>query len=130
MALSDYLDRASLARWEWGKHDCCQFVRRWVEEATGRDPAAGWRYSTELGAALLANRNGGILALFEKLADNAGLEPTTDPQAEDIGVIAVLGVEGVRPVGAIHTGSGWAFTTNAGLQKVNVEPLAAWRLRG
>lgn len=130
MALSEYLNRASQQRWEWGKHDCCQFVRRWVEEATGRDPAAGWRYSTELGAALLANRNGGILGLFQKLADEAGLEATSDPGAEDIGVIAVLSSEGIRPVGAICTGAGWAFTTDTGLHKARGEPLAAWRVHG
>lgn len=128
MALSDYLDRASLTRWEWGKHDCCQFVRRWVEEATGTDPAAGWRYSTELGAALLANRNGGIVALFEKLADDAGLEPTDHPQANDIGLVSVLTRRGEAVVGAICCGERWAVLTDTGLTATTAVPHRAWRL--
>lgn len=130
MALSDYLDRASRERWVWGRHDCCQFVRRWVEEVTGRDPAAAWRYSTEQGAALLASRSGGLVALFGRLAETAGLAPTSEPQAGDVGVINILTGEGARHVGAICTGPGWAVASDRGLLRVRAAPLAAWRLHG
>lgn len=130
MALSDYLDAASRTPFAWGRHDCCQFVRRWVQAGTGRDPAAGWRYDTEMGAALLVRRHGGLLALLDALAVQAGLSRTDDPQAGDVGAVVTLTERGLQPVAAICTGPCWAFLTHAGLSRARVKPLASWRLHG
>ena len=128
--LADYLDWASRQRFEWGKHDCCQFVRGWVRLRTGRDPASGWTYHSEMGAALLAHRNGGLISLVGKLAAGAGMAPTDTPETGDIGVVSVLTENGVMPVAAIFTGRAWALLTTGGLTSARVPALAAWRLNG
>lgn len=123
-----YLDAASRSPWVWGRHDCCQFVRGWVVEVTGRDPAAAWRYDSEMAAALMAHRRGGLVALFAELAQASGFPPTAHPRTGDIGIIQALTLQGVHPVGAIRTERGWAFLTRGGIARADVESLAAWRL--
>jgi hypothetical protein len=126
VALSEYLDQASRRRFEWGKHDCCQFVRGWVAQVTGSDPAEKWRYSTRIGAALLVSRHGGLVALLGSLALAAGLSETITPKAHDVGVIRVLTEDGLQLVAAIFTGTGWAYLTTHGLARSRVTPIIAW----
>lgn len=126
MALSEYLDWASRQPFVWGKHDCCQFLRRWVTQVTGSDPAEKWRYSTQIGAALLVSRHGGLSALLGSLAREAGLSETVSPKACDVGVIRVLTEDGLQLVGAIFTGSGWAYLTTQGVARSRVTPVIAW----
>jgi len=127
MALSEFLERASLTPFDWGGHDCCQMLRRWVWQKTGADPAPHFRYSSEREAALLACRAGGLVALIGDLATAAGLARIDEPQAEDIGIIRTLtAAHGIQPVGAIFTGFGWSFITPSGLSRAKVEHVAAW----
>jgi hypothetical protein len=129
-SLAAFLDDASKQRFDWGKHDCCQLVRGWVRLQRGFDPAPGWSYSSEMGAALLAHRHGGLIDLIGLLADRAGLPPTGAPTEGDIGVISALTNDGIMPVAAIHGSSGWAFITKGGLSSARVPALAAWRVHG
>lgn len=129
-AVSAYFDQAAQKTYDPGKHDCCQFVRGWVWLRLGFDPAPGWTYNSEMGAALLAHRHGGLLGLIGLLADRAGLPPTEAPAEGDIGVISALTNDGIMPVAAIHGTGRWAFITKGGLSSARVPALAAWRIHG
>lgn len=72
-ALADFIEERRATPFEWGRQDCCIFVADWVTRLTGKDPAAEWRgqYKTEHGAALIINRNGGIMAFADAVFGNA-----------------------------------------------------------
>ena len=55
LRLIDFIEAASGRPFSWGEHDCCLFAADWVREATGSDPAAGYRgrYRSRSGAARL-----------------------------------------------------------------------------
>lgn len=59
----------------WGTHDCCTLAADMVQVMTGVDPIAAWRgsYQDEAGAEALLNEAGGLAALAERVAREAGL---------------------------------------------------------
>jgi hypothetical protein len=60
--LNDYLN--NVEPFEWGVNDCCQFtLGKWAELATGVNHLTQYKYKTELGAAKILTKVGGIEAL-------------------------------------------------------------------
>lgn len=127
MTLADYLARAARMPFAWGRHDCCLWVADWLVARGRPDPAAAWRgrYRTPLGAARVLTRLGGVIGAAHAL----GLEPTDRAICGDVGVVAVIGLDGRRAeAGAICTGRRWATLTAAGLLIAETTPRAAWRI--
>lgn len=123
MTLGDYIQQTSRLPWSWGIVDCTMWVADWVLLQTGVDPAVALRgsYASEEEAdGLVAD---GLVPVIEA---QGVLTATDAPQANDVGVIEVMG----RQVAAIHAGEGWAFRHPEGVGVVRAEPLAAWTLPG
>lgn len=112
-----------------GEWDCCAFPAAWSILLGTGDPMAEWRgqYSNDAEAELIVGRAGGLAGLFGKGLEAEGWQPVSDPQAGDIGVIALLDEE----AGAIYTGRRWAFVTERGLGFASLDREAIshiWRL--
>ena len=68
----------------YGDSDCCQFVGRWVEAMTGKNPAKDFHYTDERQAYDIIAEHGG----FEGLMTHIFGEPIDDPQDGDIALVA------------------------------------------
>jgi len=100
-------------------------LANWVRARTGRDPAAHLRgrYHTRLGWLRIANRAGGLTALVDDLARQAGLERMDQPRLGAVGIVA--GPDG--PTGAIFTGRRWVTKApRSGLTAGPAVALAIW----
>lgn len=64
--LALYLEQRRATPFEWGVHDCCRFAAGAVEAMTGRNRMDHFAYSTELGAARLIQRAGGLEVLLRE----------------------------------------------------------------
>lgn len=110
---------------------CLIWPADWVRMRRGVDPAARHRgrCKTVLGVKRLLKREGGLLAVASAGAACAGLRPTTDPKAGDVGIVQALTEWGVHPCGAIRTASRWALlSANRGLISGPFHVLAAWEV--
>jgi hypothetical protein len=57
--LNAYL--SNVGPFEWATNDCCQFtLGKWSEVATGVNHLTKYKYKTELGAAKILNKLGGV----------------------------------------------------------------------
>lgn len=50
----------------WGKNDCCMFSVGAVKAMTGVDHGVGYKYTTEIGAAKVLKKAGGVEAIATK----------------------------------------------------------------
>lgn len=127
--LPGFLGRASRTPFVWGGHDCLLWLADWLLQIEHPDAAAQWRghYATQLGAARILRRHGGLVGLVD--AGVAGLlDRTNDPHAGDIAVVRVLTGRGPSESGAIRTSIGWAVLSTKGLWvSSQLQPIAAWR---
>lgn len=87
----DFLRIEARKPWRWGVCDCCLFLADWIAYRDGFDPAADLRgtYSTEREMRRLVKERGGIFAVVERCAKNAGLEQTDEPAIGDVGLVQV-----------------------------------------
>lgn len=67
-------------RTEWGVLDCCQFVREYARNLTGRDYGANLVYATEAEANALIARHGDLLGLFTSILG----PPKDEAEAGDV----------------------------------------------
>lgn len=93
------------------------------------DPMAAWRgaYATDVEAEEILAREGGLAGIFGAGLEGVGWEPVNEPQAGDVGVVALLDDE----AGAIYTGRRWAFVATRGLGFTSLDRDAIshiWRL--
>ncbi len=110
---------------DWAlQHDCCMDVSLVFRSVHGIHPMAVYegRYSTELGAARILRRVGGLVSLWRGLARDAGLHG---------------GIGGVGEIG-VHTGGGvetaviciepgvWAGKSTSGMATVH-DVEVSWR---
>jgi len=121
-------------RFVWGGvggDDCTTFCARWIEAATGIDPAAQFRgtYCDAEGAARLLTTAGGLIQFADS---HLGLARTDDPQTGDVGVIvAPSALDGeFKHIAAIRFGPLWATLSQAGVRARKAEFVAAWRIPG
>ena len=68
----------------YGQADCCQFVRRYVERVTGKDPAPDYGYATSEEAARILDHHGGVSGLIRVI-----LGEPHDPEPGDVVVVHV-----------------------------------------
>lgn len=120
--------RASSARpFVWGDRDCALWATAWIAARRGSDPAAYLRgtYDTALGCYRVLRREGGLYSLAVKIARNAGIASTDNPQSGDV----VCATFGKRDALGICAGNRIAFKAAPhGLVFVHAPILAAWRI--
>lgn len=114
-----------------GVWDCAAFVAEWVVACGHSDPMDAWRgtYDTEQGGEGIAERAGGLTAVFAQGMEAAGVPPVSAPwRAGDAAVVSILG----REAGAIFTGRRWSFVAIRGLAFASLDAecvLRVWRPR-
>lgn len=108
----------------WGSQDCALFGADCVEACTGADPAADLRgrYRTELGAARVLKRLGGLAALAA-----ARLGPEIPPTLAVRGDIGLSDRGDGRMALVVCNGGVWQAPGPAGIV-IARQPLRAWRV--
>jgi len=78
--LQTYL--SSIDEFEWGKTDCCMFAVGAVKVITGIDHGKAYKHKTQIGAAKLLAKHGGVEAIATKHLGNP--KPATFAQRGDV----------------------------------------------
>lgn len=126
--LSEFIREAARQRFSWRDRNCGLWGADWFRVRRGVDPAARLRAAaeTELGAARLVRRLGGLVAIIDDMARETGTLRAHPPQRGDVVVARVAR----REVVAISLGG--ARVAALAPQGVYVGPadavLAAWRV--
>lgn len=109
---------------EWATNDCCQFtLGKWAEMATGVNHLTKYKYKTELGAAKILNKLGGIeelttLHLGEPkppmLAQRGDIVSFEHDEGMALGIcigakIAAVGEHGLRLLSMSHAHKAWSL---------------------
>lgn len=125
--LAHFLREVSETEWVFGQSDCSMTVANWVYRATGIDPGKSvrGRYRTERGWKRIVNREGGLVRVFERLAAEAGLVPTSVPRPGDIGLVRLPG-HGAH--GAIRTPRGWFVRIPHRVVIAPFKTIVAWKV--
>lgn len=129
MTLSDFMAQSLRTRFDWRQRNCLFWLADWVMIRRGADPVADLRgrFTTPQDCMRYLSDHGGLLAVVAARASAAGLILTETPQAGDIGVVQVAGVDEGDPVtGAICVGGLWSVLSPGGLSTFDASPLAAW----
>lgn len=127
--LGEFLRDATKRKREPATWDCSAFPAAWAMACGYADPMAAWRdaYATETDGERLAEKSGGLAALFDQALGSVGVPPTTAPyEPGDVAVISILG----RHAGAVFAGVRWAFVGSRGLAFATLDDscvLRAWR---
>lgn len=127
--LATFLDRAAGWRVEYGVRDCMLWTADWIMACGGPDSAAPWRgaYSSEIGAAKIIARAGGVVELMR--GGMVGIWPEVQPETAGpgaIGIIERMTRHGPALVGAIRTTNGWATLDEGGIAISPAICVAAW----
>lgn len=123
-----YVRSAARQPFSWSEHNCGLWAADWLAQRRGTYPASQLRglFSTELGCARTLRRLGGLVAVVDSVAREAGVLRAHPPVRGDV-VVARLGG---REVVAIALGRGRVAARAA--RGVYVGPpdavLAAWRV--
>lgn len=122
--LRDHLAFGAGIPFVWGVVDCSLWVCDWIATERHRDPAAHLRgtYDDEVSCSRLLTREGGLVTLASRLADESGLLATFNPVTGDVGVIETR----LGPFLMISTGSRWACKTTSGVLFAPARVLKAW----
>lgn len=115
--------RASMP-FAWGSNDCCSFVAAAVEALTGRNPMAGVDpYASEIGAAKLIARAGGLKALASQYLG----EPVS-PLMAGVGDVVLVNNEGREMLGVCN-GVNVMAPGEVGMVALSMgAALAAWKV--
>lgn len=125
--LDQFLDRMASTPFVDGQSDCALTVADWVTAQTGcPDPAFDLRgrYGSPSARWKLLKGLGGLKAVMIRCSERAGLEPTSKPQREDIGLV----VFDRRPTAAICLGERWAAKGDGLVVAKPKRIIAAWRV--
>jgi len=133
LQLSEFLSEASARPWVWNEWDCCYWLGAWIAERhPDKDLRPTWRgrYRTALGCARAVRAAGGLVAVLQALAVQGGFRRVKRPRPGDVGVIRALDAKGREvEIGAIWTGSAWAFLIESGGIRVSAaQAVAVWRI--
>lgn len=132
MTLGEYLQASTRKRWQPGVFDCCFFPIEWAVSWGLGDPGAKWRgrYRTDLGGQRFIKRAGGLVQLWDEGLSSIGVGRVDEPQAGDVGVVLSLtSPDAASPVGAIFSGTKWAFAIERGILLAPAEPIGVWGVR-
>lgn len=66
MTLPDYIQGKMQAAFEWGVNDCMTFTVGWIEIATGKKYLPSTMWKSELQAARIVKKHGGLENVFDK----------------------------------------------------------------
>ena len=130
--LVSFLHRSAERPFAYGQEDCSLILASWWKCVHGVDPAKALRgtYSTDAEKDSLLEREGGLLAVVDRLAAGVGAAATQTPALGDFGVIE----HGGKPFGAICAGTAglalcWAIRTEKGVGFLtNPKVLKAWAI--
>nr|WP_257625661.1 hypothetical protein [Rhizobium sp. L51/94] len=112
------------------------FAAAWVKEATGVDVIAHLRgsYSDAVGADIVIQRHGGLIAITDNLLSAHGFQRTRKPCDGDVGIVRIpadlaFGGEAVKEIAAVRWGPLWCgLTPKGGVVRKRMEWVAAWRI--
>ena len=129
MTVGEYL-AAPRPAWDWRAHDCCRWMARWVVECGHPNPMdfIGAGYSTEIGALRLIRRGGGLVPLWDKGMDGAGVPRAGEPLTGDVAVLSNPTDDGIGEACGIWSGMRWVSLHKRGLMAGVGAPLAIWRV--
>ena len=121
--LAGFVASRESAPFVWGSNDCALFMFDAIEAMTGYDPVADLRdYSSELGAARILKRKGGMRGLAKERL-GAEIHPM-QAQVGDVGLVDVGGRESF----ALCGGSFWLSPGPNGLVRLDLGvAVMAWR---
>lgn len=122
--LRDHLAFGASVPFVWGVVDCSLWVCDWIAAERGHDPAVHLRSTYDDGASCsrLLTREGGLVALASRLADDSGLPETPNPVTGDVGVIETR----LGPFLMICAGQRWACKTMRGVLFTPARVVKAW----
>lgn len=108
----------------WGSNDCCTFAAAAVEALTGRNPMAGVdTYASEIGAAKLIARAGGLKALASQY-----LGESVTPLMAGVGDVVLVVNEG-REMLAVCNGVNVMAPAESGMVALGISAAtAAWKI--
>lgn len=125
------LHRWSVTPFVWGEMDCMLALADWVEQVTGKDPAAAIRGVYDSRGS--CQRETGFLrnpveAIEACLATIGGLPRVDAPSPGDVAVVMADNPDGRRsPCGALWMGDCWGFKTDnelyGGRGAITIKPL-------
>lgn len=122
--LAKYIKDHGSTPFEWGAFDCCLFVSTCCEIVCGIDPAKDYRgtYKTEIGAKrAIIRRHGSIEKAYDHFFSRVDINHIQR------GDICMLENQYGTAVAVWFAGEWWS-TTDTGVQRIECEPLAAWRV--
>lgn len=129
-ALYEFIRLDMRRSFQFGRWDCLLRLGAWAEIVTGQDITGPWRdqCSTELGAMRILRREGGMVALIDKVFSPVGYVRTDKPQRGDIAAVgAPFGLTGAIVLAAVEGGEVLASVLHSGSVHVIRAPLvAAW----
>lgn len=102
--LRSYLDEAKETACQWGRDDCSMFAGRWIEREREADLALP-AYRDETEARAMIAREGGLVAIWDRIARAAGIFETSVPS---LGDVALIETARFGPVGVIFARDGVA----------------------
>lgn len=129
MTVGEYLDQTR-PKWDWINHDCSRWLNRWL--VLNGHPSAmeaiGITYDSEATALRTIVRGGGLLALWSKGMNAAGLLPVDAPEQGDAAILAIPTDDSTDQTCGIWTGQRWASVHRTGLLCGVGHPLGIWRV--
>lgn len=102
-----------------GIWDCCAAPAAWAIDNGHADPMQEWRgeYASEDEGEEFIAKAGGLIELFDKGMNSAGIAETSDVKEGNIGILQI----GEHEAGAIYTGKRWALVTDRGWLFVSMD---------
>jgi len=122
--LHETIKAASERPFSWGENDCCMFVADCCVATCGTDPAADYRgrYSTEVGAKrVLSKGHGGLDSALDSCFQRI------EPAFAQRGDVCLHETPDGKAV-AVRWASAWWGVTNAGVSRIQAEPVIVWRI--
>ena len=126
MSLDTLIAERLAAPFVWGANDCALFAADAVKAQTGTDPAESLRgtYSTQVGAARVIKRDGGL----QNIAAKALGEPLAGPLLAQAGDVGIVEQNGADVLAVCHAG-GWIAPGPQGLCAMPIRAArVAWRV--
>lgn len=123
--LARFLDQQRMRPFAWGINDCAMFAGFAVQAMTGTNPLQQYvmAYSTEVGAARIIARGGGLLRI---ISEHMG--PTIAPGLAADGDIGLLDTAQGETL-ALRLGVNWLGPAAGGIAALQIGgELAAWRV--
>lgn len=124
--LAPFLYRAWRTPFAWGRFDCILLLADWSAAIGAEDPAAAYRgrYKTELGAARIIRRAGGLAPLIDR--EFVRWTRAAVARAGDVGLVEAQTPNGLSLVGGLCLGDRWAVLARSGLTVAGFRPAAVW----